>query len=142
MRTRTFCVALVARLGSHPHEATEVGSVQFVGLQGGENRVDLSGDLDQLGDAALLLDMGPDPLLHFILGGCARSFIFQNRSAAQGVGGGSLALRGIRGRSTNMTFECVPERGTGGVMLVLDLSRLVLGGSSGVPGAMGESRSP
>ena len=51
------------------HKAAKIWGVQMVSLEVSENRVDLSGDLLQLREASLVLDIGLDPLVNLSLGG-------------------------------------------------------------------------
>ena len=60
-------------LGSVPAssngQAAQVGSVQFVGLEIGDDGVNLFGNLFQFGQTSPVLDVGLDPLIDLSLGG-------------------------------------------------------------------------
>ena len=50
-------------------QATQVGSIQFVGLKIGKDSVDLLGDHFQFGQASPVLDVSLDPFVNITLGG-------------------------------------------------------------------------
>ena len=72
-------------------QATQVGGIQFVGLEIGKDRVDLVGDLFQFGKPSLVLDVSLDPFVDITLGGLREGAVFQHRS----IGADNLGMKRI-----------------------------------------------
>ena len=110
VRIRAFWVALWANLGSQPQamhgKTTEIGKVQLVGLEGGDDGVNLFSDIFQLGQAGLVLDIGLDPLVNFSL----RSFNWRVVLQYRSIGADNIVMKWIRRDSRRwssfLRFRC------------------------------------
>ena len=84
----------------------KIREVQFVGLEGGDDGVDLFRDFFQFGQASPVLDVGFDPLVNSSLGGGGWSVVLQYWS----IGADDVVLKWIqrdsRRCSSLLRFRC------------------------------------
>ena len=87
-------------------ETAKIGKVQLVGLEGGDDGVNLFSDVFQLGQASLILDVGFDPLVDASLRSCDWSAVLQYRS----ISADYIVMKWIRGDSRRwsslLRFRC------------------------------------
>ena len=76
-------------------ETAKIGKVQLVGLEGGDDGVNLFSDVFQLGQESLILDVGFDPLVDASLRSCDWSAVFQYRS----ISADNIVMKWIKGDS-------------------------------------------
>ena len=76
-------------------KTAEIGKVQLVGLEGGDDGVNLFSDVFQLGQESLILDVGFDPLVDASLRSCDWSAVFQYRS----ISADNIVMKWIKGDS-------------------------------------------
>ena len=92
-------------------QATQIGGVQFVGLEIGEDGVDLLGNLFQFGQAGPVLDVGLDPFVDITLGGFPQYRHEEDQQERLGSGPGGGRRRDRRGGPSLCASR--PNRGVG-----------------------------
>ena len=87
-------------------KTAEIGKVQLVGLEGGDDGVNLFSDIFKLGQASPVLDIGLDPLVNFSLGSFDWRVVLQHRS----IGADNIVMKWIRRDSRRwsslLRFRC------------------------------------